>query len=363
MTDLITLLREKEDWLLARVMAYADAGHPQAYFSALEEVWHQSFQGLAMALAAALAEGGVHRSGLGLAQTPDPVVEFGEQEARRHRERGVKLDMLLGLLALYRPAYLDLVREHLEEPGEREQGALVIDRFFDRVEAALCRGWAREADAGETAGLSASNLDLTLERDRFVTIFESVPLPIVLLDPDRSVRTMNLAASQLFLGPTTPGSWHYRPGERPRASALKDLFPTFFQEVDAFLGGGADRAETEWRATRQGVPLSFRVVFSRMLELPRSLSGILVILEDLTTSRQAEREREILIGQLTRALDDVRQLSGLLPICAWCKKIRDDKGYWNQIETYVASHSGIVFSHGICPDCAAKIREEPSPDP
>jgi hypothetical protein len=88
-----------------------------------------------------------------------------------------------------------------------------------------------------------------------------------------------------------------------------------------------------------------------------------VILEDLTTSRETERERELLIAQLTRALEDVRQLTGLLPICAWCKKIRDDKGYWSQIENYVASHSGVVFSHGICPECAAKIRNERGPEP
>ena len=67
-----------------------------------------------------------------------------------------------------------------------------------------------------------------------------------------------------------------------------------------------------------------------------------------------EAERNLLINRLQEALEHVRTLSGMLPICSYCKKIRDDKGYWNQLETYLSEHSGTEFTHGICPDCAAK---------
>ncbi len=70
--------------------------------------------------------------------------------------------------------------------------------------------------------------------------------------------------------------------------------------------------------------------------------------------KQAVAEREKLIAELQSALSEVKTLSGLLPICSHCKKIRDDKGYWNQIENYILEHSGAFFSHGICPECAAK---------
>jgi len=66
-------------------------------------------------------------------------------------------------------------------------------------------------------------------------------------------------------------------------------------------------------------------------------------------------EREKLIIDLQEALAKVKQLSGFLPICASCKKIRDDKGYWQQVEEYIRDHSEAEFSHGICPDCAKKI--------
>lgn len=71
-------------------------------------------------------------------------------------------------------------------------------------------------------------------------------------------------------------------------------------------------------------------------------------------SRQNDMKEE-LIRELRKALHEIKTLSGLLPICASCKKIRDDSGYWNQIEGYIQKHSGAQFSHGICPDCAKKL--------
>jgi hypothetical protein len=71
----------------------------------------------------------------------------------------------------------------------------------------------------------------------------------------------------------------------------------------------------------------------------------------ITERIKMEAEREKLIRELQHALAEVKKLSGFLPICASCKKIRDDKGYWNQIEEYIRTHSEAEFSHGLCPDC------------
>ncbi len=76
---------------------------------------------------------------------------------------------------------------------------------------------------------------------------------------------------------------------------------------------------------------------------------------DVTERRRTEAEREKLIAELQSALSDVRTLSGLVPICANCKKIRDDKGYWTQLERYIQERSAARFSHGICPDCIKKL--------
>ncbi|MBI5847293.1 MAG: response regulator [Nitrospirae bacterium] len=68
-----------------------------------------------------------------------------------------------------------------------------------------------------------------------------------------------------------------------------------------------------------------------------------------------QQEQRKSMEQLQAALSNVKLLSGFLPICAACKKIRDDKGYWQQIEAYIRDHSEAEFSHGICPDCAKKL--------
>ena len=80
--------------------------------------------------------------------------------------------------------------------------------------------------------------------------------------------------------------------------------------------------------------------------------------EEILWRKKAEEEREKLIRELRQALAEVKALSGLLPICASCKKIRDDKGYWNQIEVYIRDHSEAEFSHSFCPDCAKKLYSE-----
>jgi DNA-binding response OmpR family regulator len=86
-------------------------------------------------------------------------------------------------------------------------------------------------------------------------------------------------------------------------------------------------------------------------------SGLRVL--DLEQSLHEKiKEEEILVGELKAALDQVQKLSGMLPICATCKKIRDDKGYWNKIETYICEHSEAKFTHGMCPDCAKEYRSE-----
>ena len=81
----------------------------------------------------------------------------------------------------------------------------------------------------------------------------------------------------------------------------------------------------------------------------------LTVVNDITDKKQSDKEREQLIIELREAINEIKTLRGILPICSSCKKIRDDKGYWNQIELYIRNHSNAQFSHGICPECAKKL--------
>ena len=88
------------------------------------------------------------------------------------------------------------------------------------------------------------------------------------------------------------------------------------------------------------------------------------VLEMMKKIETLEQEKEELIDKLNRAAQEVKKLSGFLPICANCKKIRDDKGYWKQVESYISEHSDAVFNHSICPQCSAShfARYDSPPD-
>ena len=86
--------------------------------------------------------------------------------------------------------------------------------------------------------------------------------------------------------------------------------------------------------------------------------GTVAVFRDITERRRAEAMREELIEQLQSALAQVKQLSGLLPVCSSCKKIRDDGGRWEQMEVYIRDHSEADFSHGLCPDCLRTLYPE-----
>jgi PAS domain S-box-containing protein len=105
---------------------------------------------------------------------------------------------------------------------------------------------------------------------------------------------------------------------------------------------------------KDGAIVWVHLAVSPILEKGEQSGRHIAMVEDITERKLAEEQRNQLILKLQRALDEVKTLSGLLPICSHCKKIRDDKGYWSQIETYIHRHSGAEFSHGICPECAKK---------
>ncbi|HUJ68542.1 MAG TPA: response regulator [Syntrophorhabdales bacterium] len=74
--------------------------------------------------------------------------------------------------------------------------------------------------------------------------------------------------------------------------------------------------------------------------------------------REKKREQQKLIVELQEALAEIRTLKGFIPICASCKKIRDDEGYWNQLEAYISKHTDAIFTHSICPQCAEKYKAD-----
>ena len=158
-------------------------------------------------------------------------------------------------------------------------------------------------------------------------------------------------------------------GEKALAAIAEE--PPDLVLMDIKLKGELDGIQASARVNREyGIPVIYLTAHSERSILERAKvtepfgylikpvgkSDLSSAIEMALYKSAAERERTQLIAQLQRALAEVKTLQGLLPICSYCKKIRDARGEWQGLEKYVTDHSRAKFSHGICPDCLARYR-------
>jgi len=131
--------------------------------------------------------------------------------------------------------------------------------------------------------------------------------------------------------------------------------PEIWQKINQ--GERLERFETV-RIRKDGSLVEVSLTISPLRDAQGKVVGASSVALDITKRKQEEAEWMRLIRELTDALAQVKTLSGLLPICSACKKIRDDQGYWQQVETYIKKHSDADFTHGICPDCVKRLYPE-----
>ncbi|GLH73883.1 hypothetical protein GETHLI_23850 [Geothrix limicola] len=151
-------------------------------------------------------------------------------------------------------------------------------------------------------------------------------------------------------------------GKPPPLIVPEELLPLTRDLLRTLREGQRLRNYETLRKRKDGTLIHVALTASPIIHGDGSMSGISVIAHDITARVQAAAERERLIKELRAALADVQTLSGLVPICSWCKRIRDDAGYWTQVESYIQEHSPARFTHGICPQCAAGFYPEATKD-
>jgi PAS domain S-box-containing protein len=195
---------------------------------------------------------------------------------------------------------------------------------------------------------------LRVSEERFRKIFEEGPLGMALADREgRFVKVNEMLCRMLGCSAEELTSLTFaditHPDDKDRG--LEDSLKLTRGEVPC--------CRTQKRYIRKGGDnLWVQLTISMIRDNLREPLYFLVMVEDITRRKRVEEERERLIDELQEALVRVKTLTGMLPICACCKKIRDDKGYWNQLETYISEHSEVLFSHGYCRDCLKKSYEE-----
>lgn len=192
-------------------------------------------------------------------------------------------------------------------------------------------------------------LEVKTQEEKFSKAFHSSPYAIMLTRlSDEQIIEVNDGFVKItgynysdLLGKTTVGL-HLWDKEEGRVAAVNELLKS----------GRVHGREFQFRK-KSGEMITG--LFSAEIIPINNQESILSSISDITERKRAEAEREKLMQELQEALTRVKLLSGLLPICASCKKIRDDKGYWTQIEAYIRDHSEAEFTHGICPECFKKL--------
>ena len=158
------------------------------------------------------------------------------------------------------------------------------------------------------------------------------------------------------------GNIHRRAMSSPAAPELLHLHSIFDEQADlASADAKATVAAVRQELTVISIALAQKWKYLNLLVGFSCVLALIVALLHFMSQRQilrrerGEAERERLIQELQQAMGQLKMLSGMLPICASCKKIRDEKGHWNHLESYIRDHSEAKFTHGICPECVQKL--------
>ena len=193
---------------------------------------------------------------------------------------------------------------------------------------------------------------LRQSEERYRTVVEHVGEGIIMADPTERITFANSRADGIF-GVKAGGLVGRNLKEFLDAEQLAIL-----QAQTALRQRGAMGAYELEIVRPDGANRSLLITATPKFDSETRFTGAFGIFRDITDRKRAEEERERLILDLREALASVRTLRGMLPICAACKKIRDDQGYWQAVEHYISEHSEAEFSHGLCPDCMKRLYPE-----
>ena len=191
--------------------------------------------------------------------------------------------------------------------------------------------------------------------DLLSLVLDALPVGVWIMDQTGRITYGNPAARQIWAGGRYVGPEHF--GEYKGWWAATNI-PIAADEWAAARAIQKGETSIDEVVEIECFDRTRKIILNSALPLRAadgSIAGAIIINQDISERRRHEIERDHLIDQLQRAVAEVNTLSGLLPICASCKKIRDAANRWQSIESYIAARSTAQFSHGLCPDCVKSL--------
>lgn len=307
-----TLFIENEEWLMNQILFYAEEYEYTKYTSTLKEAWRLSIVGLINSFIK-LLESYDTPPELGPDEdySNDSASSFGLIEARKHRSRGVNLSMFFSLFKYYRQSFFDLLEKEKDRFQDISYFKLFLDRFFDRIELAYCSEWAGTSSEKQIHDLSQTNLEMTNEKNKYLTIFDSIGTPIILLNRAGLIENMNFEAQKIFEESQISGGHYYDQDKTEKKCVwLED-------EIDTVLNEKSESVSFEKEYFEKN--LIFDVSISILHDVSHKFSGFTVIINNVTPIIKAQRKmQEAIVKQqeqeqiLIKQSEELKEKNSLL---------------------------------------------------
>ncbi|MET1412014.1 ATP-binding protein [Roseibium sp. HPY-6] len=310
MLNLKALIETHEEWLTDRVVHYAQLKGYTQNTSTLREAWRISICGLSAPLVQLIdiAQSSPHTRETAI----KGATSFGVSQGLKHRSLGIELIDFIGLLKLYRKAYVELVTENECAGAERESLENTILELFDSMELGILTAWMTSEVTAQIAELQQSNRALSNEKNKYLTVFESIDEPSIVLDEENRPTHVNAAANRLLLGEIKPGAGYY--GELNN--------PLLYNVVKQILAAGSDKAESVTLETPNG-QRKFNIAIQRMLDVSEKFVGQVIVLQDVTdylkaieAAQSADRAKSVFLTTISHEIrtpiNSILGLTGLL---------------------------------------------------
>jgi len=313
---LYQLIANHEDWLMLRILEYAKARGYTTYTSTLAEAWRVSICCLSTPLLQVLQKkSAIPELDPDTDYTKDTIAQFGVVEAQRHRNRGITLSLFLGLMKYYRQSYLDLIEIGNFYPQQKTYYQLFIHRFFDRIELGFCEEWSRITAGENLTELQRKNRSLTNEKNKYLTIFESLNEAIFLLDLETQIINLNDAAAVTFTDFTTSGKFYY--------SQEKIELPWLQEKVATLNKTNQKTARYELLLPTKKGERWFDVKLKQMLDVSDKFSGTVAICSDITEQKETEAE-------LRKSAANLKEAQRIGHLGNWWWDLTTQEMFWSE---------------------------------
>lgn len=205
------------------------------------------------------------------------------------------------------------------------------------------------------ARLSICEKDIVSERDLLKKILEILPVGVWITDRNGKIIQGNQAGKAIWAGERLVGINSYGEYKGWWADTGKPIAPEEWAAARAIIKGEASINE---KVEIECFDKTHKFILNSAIPLKdenKEIIGAIIVNQDITDIIKSEKEQERLIAELKTALEKVNVLSGLLPICASCKRVKDDHEHWKPVERFIEERSNAEFTHSLCPDCARKL--------